>query len=546
MSVLSVEELITNLKYSKESPLRVYLGAAAGVGKTYRMLQDGNLLLSRGVDVVIGYIEPHRRPETSAQIGKLKEIPRRKIEYKGVAMEELDLEAVLARKPQVVLVDELAHTNAPGSKNAKRWQDVENLLAAGIAVFTTVNVQHIESVCDVVEKATGVIVQERVPDAFFRLAKEMLIVDVSVEELLSRLKDGKIYALDKVDRALERFFTRGNLSTLRELALRELADDVEQKGKEDRERDTRAGLESTSKIVVALSSNPEAKKLLRVSARLAGRRNAKWFAVAVKAPDARAGDLDHERNLQENARFARELGAQVVELRGRSVADALIAFASQEGATEIIIGTSARAWWERFWRGTIAEQLLHKAPHLALHVLPIAHEVEENHRPGKGQAPASLQLAEYLTPERILVDVRASAGVESAIALLVDRLVEVNPDLRPRRREILEAVLQRERLDSTFLDTGIAIPHAATVEGIVDVEAALGLFPDGIVSERAGRSARMILLFLSPAVGRSLHMKFLQRIARVFGDATTVRELAALKTGEDVRERLREIESRLR
>lgn len=543
MSVLSVEELITNLKYSKESPLRVYLGAAAGVGKTYRMLQDGNLLLSRGVDVVIGYVEPHRRPETTAQIGALKAVPPRKVAYKGVAMEEMDLAAVLARKPQIVLVDELAHTNAPGSKNAKRWQDVENLLAAGIAVFTTVNVQHIESVSDVVEKAAGVIVQERVPDAFFRLAKEMVIVDVSVEELLSRLKDGKIYAPDKVDRALERFFTRGNLSTLRELALRELADDVEQKGKEDRERDNRAGLESTAKIVVALSSNPDAKKLLRVSARLAGRRNAKWFAVSVKAPDARAGDLDHERNLQENARFARELGAQVVELRGRSVADALIAFASQEGATEIIIGTSARAWWERFLRGTIAEQILHRAPHLALHVLPIAHEVEENHRPVK---PAALQLADYLEPERILVDVRVSAGVESAIALLVDRLVEVNPDLRPRRREILEAVLQRERLDSTFLETGIAIPHAAGVEGIVELEAALGLFPDGIVSERTGRSAQMVLLFLSPSVGRSLHMKFLQRIARVFGDATTVRELAALKTGDDVRERLREIESRLR
>jgi two-component system sensor histidine kinase KdpD len=544
MSVLSVEELITNLKYSKESPLRVYLGAAAGVGKTYRMLQDGNLLLSRGVDVMIGYIEPHRRPETSAQIGKLKEVPRRKVEYKGVAMEEMDLEAVLARKPQVVLVDELAHTNAPGSKNAKRWQDVENLLAAGIAVFTTVNVQHIESVCDVVEKATGVLVQERVPDAFFRLAKEMIIVDVSVEELLSRLKDGKIYAPDKVDRALERFFTRGNLSTLRELALRELADDVEQKGKEDRERDTRAGLESTVKIVVALSSNPEAKKLLRVSARLAGRRNAKWFAVSVKAPDARVADPDHERNLQENARFARELGAQVVELRGRSVADALIAFASQEGATEIIIGTSARGWWDRFWRGSIAEQILHKAPHLALHVLPIAHEAEEQ-RPARPSASA-LRLTDYLAPERILVDVRVSAGVESAIALLVDRLVEVNPDLRPRRREIMEAVLQRERLDSTFLETGIAIPHAAGVEGIVELEAALGLFPDGIVSERTGRSAQMVLLFLSPSVGRSLHMKFLQRIARVFGDATTVKELAALKTGDDVLERLREIESRLR
>lgn len=545
MSVLSVEELITNLKYSKESPLRVYLGAAAGVGKTYRMLQDGNLLLSRGVDVVIGYLEAHRRPETSAQARALKEIPHRKSEYKGVVLEEMDLEAVLARKPQVVLVDELAHTNAPGSKNKKRWQDVENLLAAGIAVFTTVNVQHIESVSDVVENATGVLVQERVPDAFFRLAKEIVIVDVSVEELLSRLKDGKIYALDKVDRALERFFTRGNLSTLRELALRELADDVEQKGKEDRERDTRAGLESTVKIVVALSSNPDAKKLLRVSARLAGRRNAKWFAVSVKAPDARVGDPDHERNLQENARFARELGAHVVELRGASVADALIGFAAQEGATEVIIGTSARGWWDRLWRGSIAEHILHKAPHLALHVLPIAHENEE-HRPAKTPAAASMLLAEYLTPERILVDVRAAAGVESAIALLVDRLVEANPDLRPRRRELLEAVLQRERLDSTFLETGIAIPHAAGVEGIVDLEAALGLFPDGVVSARDGRRAHLVLLFLSPSVGRSLHMKFLQRIARVFGDATAVREIAALKTGDDVRERLREIESRLR
>ena len=545
MGVLSVEELITNLKYSKESPLRVYLGAAAGVGKTYRMLQDGNLLLSRGVDVVIGYLEPHRRPETSAQVRALAEVPRRKVEYKGVTLEELDLESVLARKPQVVLIDELAHTNASGSKNNKRWQDVETLLSAGIAVFTTVNVQHIESVCDVVEKATGVLVQERVPDSFFRLAKEMVIVDVSVEELLGRLKDGKIYPLDKVDRALERFFTRGNLSTLRELALRELADDVEQKGKEDRERDMRGGRESTVKIVVALSSNPDAKKLLRVSARLAGRRNAKWFAVSVKAPDARVGDVDHERNLQENARFARELGAQVVELRGARVADALIAFAAQEGATEIIIGTSARNWWDRLWRGSIAEQILHNAPRLALHVLPIAHENEEI-RSASSSTGHEFRLVDYLPPERILVDVQASPGIESTIALLIDRLVETNPDLRPRRREFLEAVLQRERLDSTFLETGIAVPHAGGVEGIVDIQAALCLFPQGIVSANDGRRTHLALLFLSPAVGRSLHMKFLQRIARVFGDATTVREIAALKTAEDVCERLRQIESRLR
>ncbi|MFI5361630.1 MAG: PTS sugar transporter subunit IIA [Elusimicrobiota bacterium] len=545
MSTLSVEELITNLKYSKESPLRIYLGAAAGVGKTYRMLQDGNLLLSRGVDVVIGYLEPHRRPETSAQIGALKEISRKKIDYKGVTFDELDLDAILARKPQVVLIDELAHTNAPGSKNAKRHQDIEEILAAGIAVFSTINVQHIESVCDVVENATGVEVKERVPDAFFRLAKEMVIVDVSVEELLSRLKDGKIYALDKVDRALESFFTRGNLTTLRELALRELADDVEQKGKEDRERDTVAGRESSVKILMALSSNPDAKRLLRISSRLAGRRNAKWFAVAVKARDARPGDPNHEKTMQDNIRFAKELGAQVVELRGAKVADALIEFAAQEGVTEIIIGTSARGWWDRLVHGSIAEQLLRRAPNLALHVVPIGHEAEET-KPARPPAAETFTLADYLPPDHIIPALRSAEKIDQAIAMLVDRLVSVNPELKDKRRALLEAVLQRERLDSTFLDTGIAIPHAASVEDITDVQAVLGLFPEGIASARDGKKAYAVLLFLSPLVGRSLHMKFLQRIARVFGDPTAVREIAAGKTGEEVHERLRAIESQLR
>jgi len=545
MSVLSVEELISNLKYSKESPLRIYLGAAAGVGKTYRMLQDGNLLLARGVDVVIGYLEPHDRAETAAQVRALPEIPRKKIVYKGVTVEDMDVEALLARKPQLVLVDELAHTNPPGSKNAKRHQDVEELLAAGIAVFSTVNVQHIESVSDVVEKATGVTVQERVPDAFFRLAKEMMIVDVSVEELLSRLKDGKIYHLDKVDRALENFFTRGNLSTLRELALRELADDVEQKGKEDRERDTRAGLQSTSKILLALSGNPDAKRLLRIGARLAGRRNAKWFAVAVKAPDAVPMSPGQEEGLQENIRFAKELGAQVVELKGKRVADALIGFAAEEGATEIIIGSSARSWWDRLWRGSIAEQLLHKAPHLALHVVPIGHDADEP-RSGKDAPKSALLLTGYLPPERILPGLRSMDKIDQAIAVLIDHLPQVNPDLRKKRRALLEAVLQRERLDSTFLETGIAIPHAASVEDITDVQAVLGLFPDGISAGRDGQKAYLVLLFLSPLVGRSLHMKFLQRIARVFGDATTVREIAASKTSDEAHERLRAIESHLR
>jgi mannitol/fructose-specific phosphotransferase system IIA component len=295
---------------------------------------------------------------------------------------------------------------------------------------------------------------------------------------------------------------------------------------------------------MALSSNPDAKRLLRISARLAGRRNAKWFAVAVKAPDALPGDADHEKTMSENVRFAKELGAQVVELRGRKVADVLIDFAGQEGATEIIIGTSARGWWDRLIHGSIAEQILRKAPHLALHVVPIGHEAEEPR--AKAAEPAALLMAGYLPAQRILPGLRAVDKIESAIAMLIDHLAKVNPDLKSRRRELLEAVLQRERLDSTFLETGIAIPHGAGIENITDVQAVLGLFPDGIAAGREGQKAYAVLLFLSPLVGRSLHMKFLQRIARVFGDPTTVRELAAGKTGEDAHERLRSVEAHLR
>ncbi len=234
----------------------------------------------------------------------------------------------------------------------------------------------------------------------------------------------------------------------------------------------------------------------------------------------------------------------MVEVRGRRVADAVIEVAAAEGATEIIIGTSSRGWWDRLWRGSIADQLMRKAPHLALHVMPLVHEEEP--KPAKEAAPGTYLLSEYLKPDNILPGLRNVAKIEQAITMLVDQLAQADPDLRDKRRALVEAVLQRERLDSTFLETGIAIPHAASVEDITDVQAVLGLFPDGLASGRDGQKAYLVLLFLSPLVGRSLHMKFLQRIARVFGDATTVRELAACKTGAEAHERLRAIESHLR
>jgi len=270
---LSVEDLLHEIQFAEEAPLRIYLGAAPGVGKTYRMLQDGNALKARGVDVVVGYVEPHERPETLSQLGELEIVAPRAIEYKGVILKEMDTEAVIARKPDVVLVDELAHTNAPGSKNAKRYEDIEDLLAAGIAVFSTCNIQHLESVHDMVERMTGVEVKERVPDTFFALAREMVIVDVTPDELQERMRQGKIYPVERIERSLKNFFSHSNISMLRELALRELANDVEQKDKEKRrETNTPGTATSGEKVLVAIPSTEAAMRLVRHGSRLAGRQ----------------------------------------------------------------------------------------------------------------------------------------------------------------------------------------------------------------------------------------------------------------------------------
>lgn len=279
---LSVEDLLHEINYAEEAPLRIYLGAAPGVGKTYRMLQDGNAMRARGVDVVVGYVEPHDRKDTMAQIKDLEIVPPKTIEYKGVLLHELDVDAVIARKPQLVLVDELAHTNAEGSRHAKRYEDIEDILAAGIAVFSTCNVQHLESVHDMVERMTGVKVQERVPDTFFSLAREMIIVDVTPDELQERMRQGKIYPLERIEHSLSNFFTQSNISMLRELALRELANDVEQKDK-DKRRETNAPgtAHSGEKVLVAIPNTEDAARLIRRGSRMAGRMNAKWIVAYV-------------------------------------------------------------------------------------------------------------------------------------------------------------------------------------------------------------------------------------------------------------------------
>jgi two-component system, OmpR family, sensor histidine kinase KdpD len=369
----SPEILLARLKESERARLRVYIGAAAGVGKTYRMLEEAHQLRRQGVDVVIALVETHSRAETEALIGDLERVPLKRIEYRGAALEEMDVEAVIARRPAVALVDELAHTNAPGSKNPKRYEDVLELLDAGISVVTAVNIQHLESLNDAVARTTGVRVRETIPDSFLRRADEVVNVDVSVETLRTRLRQGKIYGVEKIEQALNNFFRKGNLSALRELALRQLAVDQAAKANDYRARE---GLERAvipEKVMVCMASRGGAKKLLRTGARIAGRLASDWYAVYVETPREEPGRIrpaDYAA-LTESIRFAEELGARVVRLKGRKVADALIDFARREGVTHVVFGQTARSRWQILLHGSVINRFLSEVREATVQVVPL-------------------------------------------------------------------------------------------------------------------------------------------------------------------------------
>ncbi|WP_352432507.1 universal stress protein, partial [Pyrinomonas sp.] len=378
----SPEALLAKIKESSRPWLRVYIGAAPGVGKTYQMLEDAHEMRKRGVDVVIGFIETHGRAETEALIGDLEVIPRKRIEYKGVTLEEMDLEAILRRRPEVVLVDELAHTNPPGMKHRKRYEDVLELLEHGISVVTAVNVQHIESLNDVVASITGVRVRETVPDWFFKRADEVVNVDVSVETLRTRLRQGKIYDIDRIEHALNNFFRKGNLSALRELALRQVAEDQETKARDYREREGLDQAPIPGRVMVCMASRGNAEKLLRLGARMAGRFAHDWYAVYVETPEEEPGRIKPEdyASLQDNIALARELGAQVVKLRAnnrRRIADALIEFARQHAITHVIFGQSARSRLDILLRGSIINRFLREVRDVTVQVVPMNQQERE-------------------------------------------------------------------------------------------------------------------------------------------------------------------------
>jgi two-component system sensor histidine kinase KdpD len=355
----SADDFLQIIRRQQLGKLKIYLGPCPGVGKTFSMLTEGNRLKRRGVDVVIGYVEPHERPETTAQIGALEIVPPRLSSYHGITLKEMDVEAIIARKPTVALVDELAHTNAPDSKNRKRYEDVEDLLHAGINVISTVNIQHLESLYNFVEDATGVRVKERVPDEVLTKADQIVNIDLPAEDLQERLQAGKIYPKERIEAALANFFTEKNLTRLREMTLTETANYLDRQQREN--GDAEQNVSSLGQVMVAISSQgPDPGRLLRKTARLASQLNAQWYAVYVRTPAESAVRIDAaaQRRVNDTLETAQKMGGLVISLKHENVAQALVSFAKEYGITHIVVGRPGPRKLTQFFKATLHEQLL--------------------------------------------------------------------------------------------------------------------------------------------------------------------------------------------
>lgn len=359
---------------SRRGKLKIFFGAAPGVGKTYAMLQAARKAAKEGIDVVIGYVEPHARPETQALVLGLDVLARRKVNYRGRELLEFDLEGALARKPQIIVVDELAHTNAVGDDgaliHAKRWQDIEALLSAGIHVYTTVNVQHLESLNDIVAKITGVVVRETVPDTVFEQADEVELVDLPPDDLIERLREGKVYVPDQASRAVQNFFNKGNLIALRELALRKMAERVDRQMVDWRiDQAIDRTWPAAERLLVCVGPGPSSASLVRATRRMAASLRAPWMAVHVETPaDARLTPRDHEQ-LAETLHLARQLGGEIVTLGGTDVAGEVIAYARQRNVSKIIVGKTLLPRWREIVRGSFVYELARRSGDIDIYVI---------------------------------------------------------------------------------------------------------------------------------------------------------------------------------
>jgi two-component system sensor histidine kinase KdpD len=581
MSEPTPESFLRLIHRSRRGRLKVYLGYGPGVGKTYQLLLEGQRLKQQGVDVVAGYVETHGRAETASLLLGLPEIPRRTVTYRGVQLAEMDLPAILERRPEVVLIDELAHTNMPGSGNGKRYQDVQDVLAAGIHVLTTVNVQHLESLYDTVERLIGVRVKERVPDWVIAEADEIVNVDLATEDLQRRLAEGKVYTQERADQALAHFFRKGNLEQLRELALREAASVIEQKG---RGLPTSEQVQAPDQIVVCLSAeSPDSATLLRYASRLAGRLNRNWYALYVQTPREEAartalkpatGATPRPRGSREDAlALAGQLGAMVFTFKGDDVVDTILRFATEYRVGHIVVGRPETPTSRPLWRRLLQpirhdeldlQRLIDGARGLSVVVvdasaMPLMPAVPRKQqmpqmpamsppaRPSPGPPGPPPRLSELLAEPAVLV-LPEPVSKNALLDRLVDALAQIPGDPPAfDAAEVRRRIERREGEASTFLSEGIALPHVR-VPGLRQARAGLALPRPG--TGKAANAAKAtnaasatvatvatdaseglagieaVFLFLCPEESPDLCLNLLATAARLFRDPTS---RAALK-----------------
>jgi two-component system, OmpR family, sensor histidine kinase KdpD len=511
--------------------LKVYLGYAAGVGKTYQMLQEAHRLQKNGIDVVVGLVETHGRPETAKLIEGLEVIPRFSRQYKGIVLEEMDVDAILRRNPQVALVDELAHSNIPGSRNAKRYEDVQDLLAAGIHIVTTINVQHLESLYDTVERAVGVKVRERLPDTVLAEADEIVNVDVTPKDLQERLRDGKVYPAERITTALTNFFRVPNLENLRELTLREMAALIDLRRHESTPTD---GAVVPDQVMVCLSSRgPNSEILLRYASRLAGKLNRNWYAVYVQTPSEEATVIDsHTQRLLSGAlTLAKELGAMVFTYKGADVAETILRFAREYRVGHIVMGSPARIpfWRHLMGEKSIPERLMEEARGMTVVVLDTRPQEPAAlpQLPATDEGPkltatlyplpphaaaASLTLGSLLDAGRLILW-RNPIDREDVLAALVG--VACRDNGKADAAVCLQAVREREEQGSTFFNEGVAFPHAR-IAGLEAPLVAMGLTRMGVGDVTTEKPVAYVFLSLSPLEKPEMQVQLLGLAARAF------------------------------
>src|SRR5512143_905761 len=538
--------------------LKIYLGYGAGVGKTYQMLLEGHRLKDEGIDVVVGLVETHGRAETARLIDGLEVVPRRRQEYRGVVLDEMDVDAVLARKPQVALIDELAHTNVPGSRNPKRYEDVQDILAAGIHVITTLNIQHLESLYDMVEKATHVKIRERIPDTVLGEADQLVNVDLTTEDLRKRLLEGKVYPPERIETALENFFKTANLEKLRELTLRELASQIDQRRRETPEEET---VGAPDQIMVCLSSRgPNSETLLRYASRLAGKLNRNWYAVYVQTPSEEPTVIDShtQRILSGTLTVAKQLGAMVFTYKGEDIPDTLLRFAREYRVGTIVAGSPSPipAWKRLFGAGSTVDRLIRDAGGITVVVLDTRKGEVLHPRPSR-KAPETTSLPEgeeepsgqreamhpvlspLLRPGRILIW-NQPVRKELALRTLVDAAVSDSGTGDPAT--VLAMVLKREEEGSTFFNEGVAFPHAR-VEHLDAPVVAMGVTRQGVQDVATGRPVDYIFLVLTPARSPDTQVRILGILARVSRNRHLLLKIQSCRTPEEILSSIQEWEN---